>query len=568
MWGQSALVDFYYRGPDRATALDRLASANLLAVDVETVSLNDLTMVGVGIYISPTEGFYFPAYPNYSEHIPMVMGLIADPTRTKIMHNGANFDLPVLDQLAKEDGYEAPDDTAYEDTSIWGQCSGLPGALQRVGQDWLGATDLFSISDLFKENSCKTMLGVPEERTATKCLNDCRTTYALYEYLGRTTTPAQRDCYNVDRQLVSVLRVMQAKGLGLRQGLVAEHASRLQRECDRLRSECDSEGLGNPGSPQQVGHALASRGNILPIRKGKIVADEEALSGLADPLASAVLEYRHASKLLSTYVTPWLGASRAYTHFRLDLSTGRLASGSLNAWDTVNRNLQNIPPAMREVFAPDNGVWTWADFSQIELRVLAHLSQDTAMQDAYKNGWDMHQRMADEGKSTRAMGKLFNFAMVFGASNNMLVKQTGMALTDVQRMRAAWRGLFSGASKWMDGQQFGHNGEWTEDGFGRRMRLPDLATYIETQTAKGLQPNVKAFGAHVGKCAVNYPVQGTAASIMKRGILMLAKQGYDMRATVHDEILLDGDYELPEEFGHIHPELHTPYETKKGLVWS
>lgn len=553
-------MTWYYRGHDRSTALDRLASASLIACDTESVSLNDLTCIGIGLYISPTEGFYFTCYPDYDEHVPLVMGKLADPAVTTIWHNGNGFDLPVLDQLAKEDGYEPPDDTHYEDTSIWGQCSGLPGALQRIGQEWLGATDLFSIADLFQENSCKTMLGVPEGRTAEKCLNDCRTTYQLYEYLQRTTTVQQRDCYEVDRQLVSVLRTMQQRGLKLRQGLLDEHARRLEGDISRVRSECETEGLQNPGSPQQVGTFLAQRGNILPIRKGKLVADEEALEALTDPLAAMVLAYRKSSKLLSTYVQPWLGADRAYTHFRLDLSTGRLASGRLHSWDDVHRNLQNIPPSMREVFAPDSGIWTWADFSQIELRVLAGLSHDATMLDAYKNGWDMHQRMADEGKSTRAMGKLFNFAMVFGASDNMLEKQTKMARTDIQRMRAAWKGLFAGAAAWMDNQQYRHNGEWVEDGFGRRMRLPEMH--------EGTEYNYKAFQAHVGKCAVNYPVQGTAASIVKRAMLEIAKQGADMRVQVHDEFLVDGEWEPPQSITNLHPEIPTPFEVKSGPVWS
>ncbi len=528
---------------------------------MESVSLSDLTAIGIGMYISPTEGYYFPIFPRRSEHLYAALWKVIDPAVTTVYHNGNGFDLPVLDQLTSEEELEPPDDTNYHDTSIWGQVSGLPGALQRIGQEWLGATDLFSIQDLFQENTAKSMLGVPEQRVAEKCLNDCRTTYQLYEYLQRISTSAQRACYDVDRRLVSVLRAMQAKGLGLRTRVLEEHAQRLRLSCLRMSSECDAEGF-NPGSPQQVGYVLASRGNVLPIRKGRIVTNEEVLESCEDPLAATVLAYRHDSKLLGTYVEPWLDADRAYTHFRLDLSTGRLASGKRNPGDVVNRNLQNIPPAMREIFRPDHasGVWTWADHGQIELRVLAYMSQDAAMLDAYRSGWDMHQRMADEGKRPRADGKTFNFAMVFGASNKMLVRKTGMTETDVIRMRAAWRGLFGGAATWMDNQQFRHNGEWVEDAFGRRMRLPEQRENVEY--------NERAFAAHVGKCAVNYPIQGTAASIVKRGMLMIAETGADMRLQVHDEYLIDGPWEPPRELASIHPELATPFETKSGSVWS
>lgn len=569
-------TDFYYRGhlTDETEQLARLESASLIAVDMESVSLSDLTAIGIGMHISPTEGYYFPIFPRRSEHLPLALWKVSDPTVTKIYHNGSGFDLPVLDQLAEEEEHARPDDVCYQDTSIWGQCSGLPGALQRIGTEWLGAADLFSIADLFQESNTRTMLGVPESRVAEKCLNDCRTTYQLYEYLGRTSTNQQRDCYDTDRRLVSVLRTMQAKGLGLRTRVLAEHAERLRRSCLAIQAECDAEGF-NPGSPQQVGYVLASRGNVLPIRKGRIVTNEEVLESCDDPLAETVLRYRHDSKLLGTYVEPWLDSDRAYTRFRLDLSTGRLASGKLHPGDTVNRNLQNIPAGeydaqgklipntnMREIFRPDHatGVWTWADHGQIELRVLAYMSQDAAMLDAYKSGWDMHQRMADEGKRPRADGKTFNFAMVFGASNKMLVRKTGMAESDVVRMRAAWRGLFGGAATWMDKQQFGHNGEWVEDAFGRRMRLPEQR--------ENIQYNERAFQAHIGKCAVNYPIQGTAASIVKRGMLMVAAQGADMRLQVHDEYLVDGPWEPPAELASIHPELPTPFETKTGPVWS
>lgn len=553
------MSDFYYRGPDESTFIDRLERASLLAVDTETVSLNDFTMIGVGVYISDSEGAYFPAFPYVSEHMPLVMGKLSDPYMTKIYHNGNGFDLEVLKRFANEEGFSEPDDRGFEDTSIMAQVSGLPAGLQRLGQDWLEARDLFSISDLFDEFACRNMLAVPTERTAEKCLNDCRTTWQLYYYLNARLSTAQRDCYEVDRSLVSVLRRVESRGLRLRQRVLEDYESSLRRDILRIERECETEGF-KPSSSLQVGYVLASRGNILPFTKGhrQLRVDEEVLEDLDDPLAAIVLEHRGKAKLLSTYVKPWLGKDRAYTHFRLDLATGRLASGKHNNWDYTNRNLQNIPPAMREIFKPDSGMWSWADHGQIELRVLAFMSRDPVMMDAYATNKDLHTISADTMQVPRANAKTFNFAMVYGGGDKVIARRAKIPLDQVKRMRAIWKGLYSGASAYMDRQQFQH-GEYVDSEFGRRMRLPEMRDHVEY--------NQRAFEAHVGKCAINFPIQGTAADIVKRGMLQLDKAGANMVLQVHDEYLVDGDYDFPESLAHIHPDLHTPFETKKWLIW-
>lgn len=560
---------FVYRGPysDRSEEeiIERLNThTGRVAVDTETVNTNDHTLIGLGLYIRPNEGFYFRAFPDPSPYLPVALGIISDISVTKIFHNGQGFDLEVLDKFAREEGYDAPDDVNIEDSELMAKVAGLPGGLQRIGEQWLGATDLFSIKDLFEECNTTNMLDVPFELVAEKCLNDCRTTWRLYEYMDKLLTPRQRECYETDRQLIPVLRKLQRKGLRLRQGVLEEYRERLQRELVQIKRECEAEGIENPGSNLQVGYVLASRGTVLPFTKGKrrqLQVNEETLETLDDPLAGMILKYRGASKLLSTYILPWIGKDRAYTHFRLDLSTGRLASGRVNAWDTVNRNLQNIPPEIRQVFGPDNKIFSWADHGQIELRVLAHVSKDERMLNEYrKSDPDLHSITARAGAVDRSAGKTFNFAMVYGASDKMLARRTGVVLNRIRGMREAWRELYPGAQRWINKQYFEHNGEWVEDDFGRRMRLPEMLP--------GGEYNERAFAAHVGKCAVNYPIQGTAATIVKRGMLMIDEEGWDMRLQLHDEYLIDGDWEPNPDLAYIHPELHTPFELKKGISWS
>lgn len=555
------MTEFFYRGPDLDTALERLECAPVLAVDTETVNLKDHTCIGIGIYIADDEGFYFPTYPEPDENLPLVMYLLSDPERTKVYHNGQNFDLPVLDKLAREEGWNPPDDVNYQDTAIMANVGGLPGSLERLGKEWLGFKDLFSIKDLFELNKTNSMLDVPTDQVAQKCLNDCRTTWKLYHWLPEQTNSRAMECYEVDRQLIHGLRTIEPKGLALRPAVLREYDERLRRALTEIRAECDAEGF-NPGSPQQVGIILASRGNILPFTKNKrgLQTSERVLLDVEDPLAETILDYRGKAKLLNSYIQPWLEKDRAYTHFRLDLATGRLASGKINAWDEKNRNLQNVPPDIREVFKPDSGIWTWADYSQVELRVLAFVSQDKVMMAEYlKVEPDLHSVTAQATGLSRSGGKTFNFAMVFGASDYHLSRTLKVPIEKVKHFKAQWKATFREANRFMDRQMYEH-GEWVETAFGRRCRLP------EPQPDAEYSP--RRFEAHVQKCAVNYPVQGTAADIIKRAMLGLLKDSVDIRLQVHDELLVDGDYYFPDWINRIHPELYTPFETKKGPVWS
>ncbi len=557
---------FIYRGPYSDLPEEELIGRldhhrGIIAVDTETVNTNDYTCIGIGVYIGADEGFYFQVFPRTSPYLPQVMGMLGDRDIRKIYHNGQGFDLEVLGKLARDEGLTTPDDVGFEDSEIMAKVGGLPGGLQRIGEEWLGATDLFSIKDLFDEFGTGSMLNVPWERVGEKCLNDCRTTWELYHYMDERLTSRQRDCYEVDRRLIPVLRKIQGRGLALRQGVLREYEDNLTRTVIRIERECDAEANFHPGSNMQVGYVLAARGHILPFTKSKkqLQVNEEMLEEIDDPLAGMVLEYRKATKLLSTYVRPWLEKDRAYTHFRIDLATGRLASGRVNGWDTVNRNLQNIPPEVRQIFRPDDNLWTWADYSQIELRVLAGMSRDKIMMDAYATGKDLHQISASTMRVPRGNAKTFNFAMVYGGGDKIISKRAGIELNEVRKMRAIWNQLYSGAKAFMDRQYYEH-GDAVESDYGRLMRLPEMI--------EGYDYNPRAFAAHVGKCAINYPIQGTAADIIKRGMLKLDEDGVDLRLQIHDEYLVNGNWIPDSGLEYIHPEIHTPMETKKGLVWN
>ena len=367
-----------------------------------------------------------------------------------------------------------------------------------------------------------------------------------------STNAAFLDNYSVDMKLIPILIGMSARGIALRQEPLQAWDTRLGEDALHYKDICEREGF-DPGKNQQVGYMLALRGNILPFTRGgkQLKTDEDTLLGLDDPLATIVLQYRKATKLRSTYITPWLGKKRAYTNFRMDLSTSRLAS--------FDRNIQNIPPAVREIFAPDSGVWTWMDWSQIEMRIFAYITQDPVMLDAYKTGKDIHsitQEALWPGSSPtneeiRTKAKSFNFAMVYYATARTLSKTFRLPMELCSQYRAAWLDLYHVAHEWME-SQIHIQGEWVETLFGRRLRLPD-----PIETSEG----------HVNKCKINYPVQGTAAGVVARGMLMCDGLDYNHVAQVHDELLFDGDVDPPESLRHILPGVDLPFKVNKSPVW-
>ena len=563
----------YYRGPAQSNEelVDRLLhipyQSGMIAVDTETISIKDITCIGIGLQIAPDESLYVEVWPDPSDLLLLVTSLIADPSIIKIYFN-ANFDFRVLEFLHDTDSTPLPDYTNIADPSLMAQIQGQSDhSLDDLSFSLLSYSNELSIAGLLEEARIEcgrksvSMLDVPFEQVATKCLNDVWATWHLWENLQHTWPNTQnKECYDIDIALIPVLKSMEQKGLLLDKEVVESEYVRLRNEVMGYADVCTDMGF-NPSHPQQVGYILASRGNILPFTKSRkqLRTDEDVLSELDDPIAKLVLEYRSANKLLTTYIEPWREQDRAYTHFRIDLSTGRLAS--------FNRNLQNIPPAVRRVFSPDSSNFNWMDYSQIELRILGHVSHDTTMQDAFKLGISIHEltmkelwpnakRYGSNGEDSQEYlnSKTFSFAKVYGASDYQLHRKTGVPLDRIPGLRSAWGILYPQAQSWVD-NQYNWPYDYVESDFGRRMALP---TNIHN-----MKPHV--FTAHRGKCAINYPIQGTAADIVKRA--MLKVKDYDLRLQVHDELVFDGEVELDESLARIHPEIHTPFNTYVESKW-
>lgn len=377
----------------------------------------------------------------------------------------------------------------------------------------------------------------------------------MTKYAKVSQHPSYRDNYMLDMNLIPILCKMGERGIQLRPIAMQAWDKQLSEEMLHYQDICANEGF-DPSKPQQVGFVLASRGNVLPLTKSQkqLKTDEETLEELDDPLAQVVLSYRKAAKLRGTYIRPCIDHTRMFTHFRLDLATSRLAS--------FDRNVQNIPPAVREIFAPDSGIWTWIDWSQIEMRIFAHLTQDPVMLDAYATGKDIHTitQLAlwpdsdPEDERYRKMAKTFNFQMIFDASAKGLSKKSKLPIDVCARHKRTWLNHYHVARQWM-WERANSDLPYAENIFGRRMRVP---TIFDTPPAHE---------SHIRKCKINYPVQGSAAGVVARGMLICDKLGYDYPIQVHDELVIDGDVDPPEELAHIYPEIDLPFKVNKSPVW-
>jgi DNA polymerase I len=364
----------------------------------------------------------------------------------------------------------------------------------------------------------------------------------------------------MDLPLVPVLLRMEQEGVRIDSTVLGTMSTRLAVEMDNLaeRIYADSGHRFNINSPKQLGDILFNK-MLLPkpmkYGKGKVVSTaQDVLEELAEHHAvpALVLEYRQLSKLKSTYLDslPQLtdAQGRVHTTFnQVGTATGRLSS--------TNPNLQNIPirtalgREIRAAFipAPENVLMS-ADYSQIELRLMAHFSQDPLLLDAYRTGKDIHTLTASEvfgvspenmDKQTRARAKAVNFGIVYGISPFGLAAQLNIdqktAKTYIETYFDRYKGVQRFIEETLDTVR---RDQSVKTYFGRIRPIPDI---------QSRNPNMRGFAE---RTAVNTPLQGTAADLIKLAMLKIDQQIRDrklksrMTLQVHDELLFDV---VPEE---------------------
>lgn len=498
------------------TYMKPLLEHNTFSLDVETVSLNDTTPVGLGVGISPTEAFYFTLEPLDAE---FPWDMLANLTVKKIFHN-CLFDLPALDG--------ANIDPAVEDTMIMAMLDCQPSNRLMDIANQIGI-ESHSMGEYLGKG--QTTRDLPIEIVARKCMQDCMATFGIYEYL---LPRINQDYYKTEMALIPILMQMSSRGLKIDQQERQRLEDKFVEDAEYYKKLCQQAGITNPNSPPQVGFMMAKRGNLLPMRRRKnksgkwemkLQTGVEHLEKLCDPLANAVIAYRHATKMLSTYILPLAGQDRAYTHWHLEAATGRISS--------TKRNLQNVPTtnettgqtSLRTMFIPDNQHFTDWDASQIELRVLMYLSQDEEMLRIYKEDGDIHQETADFLHIDRKIAKNVNFAMIYGGDDQTLSNTAHIQnLRRCRELRSGWMEKYYGAARWITKTQIqGRQDGYVNTLYGRRLCLP-----VELNDA-----------GEIDRKACNYPIQGSAAEIIKR--VMIKCKDLPLLLQVHDELIANGD---------------------------
>ncbi len=401
--------------------------------------------------------------------------------------------------------------------------------------------------------------------------------FDLNEILGNQVTARNlREVYDeIDLPLAGVLARMELAGirvdaveLGRLSILMEEGIGRLTREICEMAG-CDF----NIASPQQLGKVLFEQmGLPAPVKYGKgkaISTAADVLEGLATehPIAAKVLEYRQLTKLKGTYVDalPLLmdkATGRIHTSFnQTGAATGRLSSS--------NPNLQNIPiktelgREIRAAFVPRQG-WRMlvADYSQIELRLMAHFSNDPVLVEAFRAGEDIHTRTAAEvmgvpplmvTKEARNNAKAVNFGIVYGISPFGLAAQLGISRKEAETYIWNYFDRYKGVRAFIDDtiDKVRKTGV-TSTLFGRERPIPDM---------NSRNPNARGFAE---RTAVNSPLQGTAADLIKMAMIRIDRRLADrktrMLLQVHDELVLEAPEDeaeemalmVKEEMEHVH----------------
>ncbi len=556
-----------------AALVKRLRQAPLIAFDTETSSLrpHSAELIGLSLAASPTEVWYLPfghrppggalAAPAPVHNLPPITDpacapladLLRDPAVPKAAHN-LKYDQQVLRRAGIEVAGATYDSMLASFCLDAGRRS---HAIDVLSLEHLGVP-MKSYEDVAGKGKTQIPFAeVPVLAAADYCGHDSATVLALHAFFAPrlAAEKADRLLAELEMPLVPVLVDMEWEGIRIDVPLFARLANELGRDLQTLEGKiAASAGASvNLNSPKQLGTLLFEKLQLPILKKTKTGAstDAEVLEQLAEmghEVPKLILEYRELQKLKSTYVDllpvevhPVTG--RIHTSFhQTGAATGRLSSS--------DPNLQNIPirtprgAAIRRGFIPRDGAhFVVADYSQIELRLLAHFSQDESFIEAFRAGRDIHRETAalifgiTEEKVTneqRARAKTINFGTIYGQGAFALSKQLGITQDEAKAFIEAYFARFPGVRGYLDRmvQQARELG-YVETLSGRRRYIPEI---------KDKSFNIRSFGERI---ATNSPLQGSAADLIKRGMILLHTALADERLhakillQVHDELVIE-----------------------------
>ncbi|MEJ2198746.1 MAG: DNA polymerase I [Desulfuromonadales bacterium] len=547
--------------------LDELVAAleqsERFAFDTETTSLDAMRadLVGLSFAVTAGEAWYVPVGHHYlgmPEQLPLdrvleaVRPLLTSPRQLKIGQN-LKYDILVLARAGVE--VSGP----IYDTMLASYLANP--ATRSHGMDNLAAELLnyHTISYSEVAGSGKKQIGFEEvevEKATTYAAEDADITLRLYEKLVPMVTEQHQDglLNDVEMPLLQILAGMERAGIRINPEFLGSLSADMEKKLAVLEAEIHQLAGGpfNIGSPKQLGEVLFEN---LGLPKGKKTktgwsTDVEVLNKLAEDheIAAKILDYRSLMKLKGTYtdalpklIHPETG--RIHTSFNQAVTaTGRLSSS--------DPNLQNIPirteegRRIREGFIPSDGcVLLSADYSQVELRILAHMADEPALKEAFARGEDIHRSTASEvlglfpemvTDEQRRAAKAINFGVVYGISAFGLAKQLGINRREAQQFIDTYFERYPGIRTFMDACiAEAREKMYVTTLLGRRCAIPEI------NSKNG------AVRGYAERNAINYPVQGSAADIIKVAMVKiaarLAKEGLQARMLlqVHDELVFD-----------------------------
>ena len=552
--------------------VERAARAPLLAVDLETSSTDTIDCEIAGYALSDEEGHgcYIPV-GHRGEETQLDHELVKSALRPvlenslvpKLLHN-AKFDIKVL----RRHGINLRglnDDTMVAAFVLNKSHVGLKSlALGELGIEMTPIEDLIG-----KGRNQLSMVDVPAEEAGKYAAADADITLRLANLLlpelGKNDT-LEKLYRELELPLIPILVDMELAGVTLDTEILDDLDQQLNGEIATVTTQIyeDAGHEFNIGSPKQLSGVLFDQLELPKTRKTSqgYSTDAQQMERLVDahPIVNRILQWRELTKLRSTYVESLpdevhASTGRVHTDYNQTVAaTGRLSSES--------PNLQNIPVRteqgrqIRAAFvakpwdelAPDADVsFVSADYSQIELRVLAHLSEDEGLIAAFRNGEDIHAATAsgaygvsidDVQPEMRRVAKMMNFGVIYGLSAHGLSQRSGMERRDAQAFIDAYFGRFERVAQWIEEtKESTKERGYAETLMGRRRYLPEI-------NSRNFQRRNAA-----ERMAVNMPVQGTAADVMKRAMLdidsMLGRQELRSRMLlqVHDELI----FEVPDE---------------------
>ncbi|WP_347856817.1 DNA polymerase I [Planktomarina temperata] len=552
------------------TWIDRIYARGYVAVDTETTGLNEMRadLVGVSLCVQAGEAAYLPLAHRAGQSddlfgtdalaegqmdldtaLAMLKPMLEDSTILKIGQN-MKYDAKILARVGIQ---VAP----IDDTMLMSYAQN--GGLHNHGMDLLSERYLdhapISIKTLLGSGkSAITFDRVPIDEASLYAAEDADITLRLWQYLklrlhlNRVTAVYE----SLERPLVPVLADMEMHGIKVDRDVLSRMSNGFAQKMAGLEAEIhEMAGRSfNVGSPKQLGEVLFDEMALPGGKKGKTGAYATGVDVLEDlatehELPGRVLDWRQLSKLKSTYtdalqdhIHPDTG--RVHTSYSIaGASTGRLAS--------TDPNLQNIPirteegRKIREAFVAETGKTLVAlDYSQIELRILAHIADIPTLKQAFADGIDIHALTASQmfdvpldqmTSEVRRKAKAINFGVIYGISGFGLARNLRIPRAEAQAFIDTYFERFPGIRTYMDDTvAFAKEHGYVQTLFGRRIHTPDIG----------------AKGPHAGfakRAAINAPIQGTAADVIRRAMVRMpeaiAHLPAKMLLQVHDELLFE-----------------------------